>query len=67
MARVGGRNLGMSWFAGIVCVGVIGALIGGFVAGALGISWGGWIGSTIIATIGAIILLFLLGLIKRRA
>lgn len=27
MARVGGRNLGMSWFAGIVCVGVIGALV----------------------------------------
>ncbi|WAA65367.1 hypothetical protein [Microbacterium oxydans] len=27
MARVGGRNLGMSWFAGIVCVGIIGALI----------------------------------------
>ena len=48
-------------------VGIIGALIGGFVAGALGISWGGWIGSTVIATIGAVILLFLLGLIKRRA
>lgn len=27
MARVGGRNLGMSWFAGIVCAGVIGALV----------------------------------------
>ncbi|MEU4015106.1 MULTISPECIES: hypothetical protein [unclassified Microbacterium] len=27
MARVAGRNLVMSWFAGIVCVGVIGALI----------------------------------------
>lgn len=27
MARVGGRNLGMSWFAGIVCVGIIGALV----------------------------------------
>ncbi len=27
MARVGGRILGMSWFAGIVCVGVIGALV----------------------------------------
>ena len=24
---MGGRNLGMSWFAGIVCAGVIGALI----------------------------------------
>ncbi len=35
--------------------------------GMMGISWGGWIGSTIVATIGAVILLFLLGLVKRRA
>lgn len=27
MARVAGRNLAMSWFAGIVCVGIIGALL----------------------------------------
>ena len=27
MARVGGRNLGMSWFAGILCVGIVGALV----------------------------------------
>lgn len=27
MARVGGRNLGMSWFAGVVCVVIIGALL----------------------------------------
>ncbi|MBP3976239.1 hypothetical protein [Microbacterium sp. BLY] len=27
MARVGGRNLGVSWFAGIVCVGIVGALV----------------------------------------
>lgn len=27
MARVGGRNLGMSWFAGIVCAGIVGALV----------------------------------------
>lgn len=24
---MGGRNLGMSWFAGIICVAVIGALL----------------------------------------
>ena len=35
-------------------VGVVGALLGG------------WIGSFIVATIGAILLLFLLGLIKKR-
>ena len=48
-----------------LAVGVVGALLGGFVAGLLGISFGGWIGSFVIATLGAIILLFLLGLIKR--
>jgi uncharacterized membrane protein YeaQ/YmgE (transglycosylase-associated protein family) len=47
-------------------VGVVGALLGGFVAGLLGINFGGWIGSFIIATLGAVILLFLLGLVKRR-
>lgn len=48
-------------------VGIVGALIGGFIANALGFAWGGWIGSTIVATLGAIILLFLLGLVKRKA
>jgi uncharacterized membrane protein YeaQ/YmgE (transglycosylase-associated protein family) len=48
-------------------VGVVGALIGGFLAGALGIGFGGWIGSLIVATIGAVILLAILGAIKRRA
>jgi len=27
MARVGGRNLAMSWVAGVICVGIIGALL----------------------------------------
>ncbi|MFS0910356.1 hypothetical protein AB3M89_01100 [Microbacterium sp. 179-I 3D2 NHS] len=27
MARVGGRNLGVSWVAGVICAGVIGALL----------------------------------------
>jgi len=49
-----------------LAVGVVGALLGGFVAGLLGISFGGWIGSFVIATLGAIILLFLLGMLKRR-
>lgn len=49
-----------------LAVGVVGALLGGFLAGILGIGFGGWIGSFIIATLGAVILLFLLGLMKRR-
>lgn len=48
-------------------VGVVGALLGGFIAGALGFGAdGNWIVSLIIATVGAVILLFILGLIKRR-
>ena len=47
-------------------VGVVGALLGGWIASMLNIGYGGWIGSIIVATLGAIILLFLLGLIRRR-
>ena len=46
-------------------VGVVGALLGGFIAGLLGIAWGGIIGQLVIATLGAILLLFILGLIKK--
>ena len=49
-------------------VGVVGALIGGFLAGnLLGVDAdGNWIVGIIVATIGAVVLLFLLGLVKRR-
>jgi uncharacterized membrane protein YeaQ/YmgE (transglycosylase-associated protein family) len=46
-------------------VGLVGALIGGFLASALGFNFGGWIGSLIVSTIGAVLLLFLLGLVRR--
>jgi uncharacterized membrane protein YeaQ/YmgE (transglycosylase-associated protein family) len=46
-------------------VGVIGALIGGFVFGRLGVGASGLIGSLISATVGAVILLFLLKAIRR--
>lgn len=48
-------------------VGLVGALLGAFIAGALGIDFGGWIGSLIVSTLGAILLLFLFGLVRRRA
>ena len=57
-----GGGLGL---LGNIVVGVIGALIGGWLFGALGIAVGGLIGSIIAATVGAIILLALLRLIKR--
>jgi len=48
-------------------VGIIGALIGGFVFNLLGFdAAGGWIVGIIVATLGAVILLFLLGLIRKR-
>ena len=50
---------------GDIVVGVIGSFLGGFIFSTLGI-WpgGGLIGSLIVATIGAVLLLFLLRLIK---
>jgi uncharacterized membrane protein YeaQ/YmgE (transglycosylase-associated protein family) len=50
---------------GNIVVGIIGAVIGGFVFGVLGISAGGLIGSIITATAGAVILIYVVGLIKK--
>jgi uncharacterized membrane protein YeaQ/YmgE (transglycosylase-associated protein family) len=60
---MGGGGFGV---IGDIVVGVIGALLGGFLFRALGLSaGGGLLGSLIVATIGAIVLLFLLRLIKQ--
>ena len=51
---------------GDIVVGMIGALIGGFLFQRSGVyAGGGLLGSLIVATIGAIILLFVLRLFKR--
>ncbi|WP_375268113.1 GlsB/YeaQ/YmgE family stress response membrane protein [Phenylobacterium sp.] len=47
-------------------VGLIGALIGGFIAGLIDFPFSGFIASLIVSTLGAILLLALLGLIRRR-
>ena len=47
-------------------VGVIGAVLGGWVFGLLGITTTGIIGSLITATVGAIILLWVISLFQRR-
>ena len=49
---------------GNIVVGIVGALIGGFVFSLLGISAGGFIGSLVMATIGAVLLLYLVKLLK---
>jgi len=48
-----------------LAVGLVGALLGAFVANLVGINFGGWIGSLLISTAGAVLLLFLLGLVRR--
>ena len=50
---------------GNIVVGVVGAVLGGFLFGLLGVSADGMIGSLITATIGAIVLLGIVGLVKK--
>lgn len=50
---------------GDIVVGVVGAFLGGMIFNLLGLAWGGLLGSLIVATIGAIVLIFLVRLIKR--
>jgi uncharacterized membrane protein YeaQ/YmgE (transglycosylase-associated protein family) len=50
---------------GNVVVGIVGAVIGGFVFGLLGITTTGLIGSIVTATAGAILLLFVVDVIRK--
>lgn len=50
---------------GNIIIGIIGAFIGGWVFGLLGITAGGIIGSIVMATIGAVLLLYIVKLIKK--
>lgn len=47
-------------------VGVVGALVGGFIANALGIAFAGIWGSLAVSSLGAILFLGLLGLFQRK-
>ena len=57
-----GKGFGL---LGNIIVGIVGAFIGGYVFGVLGISAGGIIGLIVMATIGAMVLLFIVRLIKK--
>jgi len=57
-----GKGFGL---AGNIVIGIIGALIGGFLFGLLGIHTGGFLGSIITATIGAVLLIWVIGLIRK--
>ena len=52
---------------GDLIVGVIGALLGGWLFGLAGIAAAGLIGQLVVATIGAIVLILVLRLIKKKA
>ncbi|OLC44550.1 MAG: transglycosylase [Acidobacteria bacterium 13_1_40CM_65_14] len=56
-----GRGFGL---LGDLVVGIVGSLLGGFVFGLLGLYAYGLIGSIVIATGGAILLLYLIRLIR---
>jgi uncharacterized membrane protein YeaQ/YmgE (transglycosylase-associated protein family) len=56
-----GRGFGL---IGDLVVGVIGAVIGGFLFDQLGVAAGGIIGNLITATVGALVLLFILKLVR---
>ena len=57
-----GRGLGL---VGDLVIGVISALLGGWLFDFLELSFGGILGSLVTALVGAIILLYLLRLVKR--
>jgi uncharacterized membrane protein YeaQ/YmgE (transglycosylase-associated protein family) len=50
---------------GSMVLGVIGAFIGGYFFDLLGISAGGFFGSLVTATVGAVVLLYVVKLIKK--
>ncbi len=50
---------------GDIVIGIIGAVLGGWLFGVLGITAGGLIGAIITATVGAVLLLFIVRLIKK--
>ena len=51
-----GRGMGLIWD---IVIGVLGAFLGGWLAGALGIAVGGLLAETVVAFIGSLILKFI--------
>jgi uncharacterized membrane protein YeaQ/YmgE (transglycosylase-associated protein family) len=52
---------------GNIIVGLLGALLGGWLFGLLDISVGGeWVGPIVTSTVGAVLLLFVISLVKKK-
>jgi uncharacterized membrane protein YeaQ/YmgE (transglycosylase-associated protein family) len=58
-----GSGMGL---VGNLIVGVVGALLGGFLFALLGLTSTGLIGSLVTATVGACVLLWLIGVLKKK-
>ena len=58
----GGQGLVMN-----LIIGVVGAILGGWIFGLLGITAGGLLGALVCATVGAVVLLLIVGAIKKKA
>lgn len=58
-----GKGFGFLWN---LLVGIAGGILGGWLFGELGIEFYGIIGSLIAAVVGAVILLFIIGLFKKK-
>jgi uncharacterized membrane protein YeaQ/YmgE (transglycosylase-associated protein family) len=50
---------------GNIIIGIVGGIVGGFLFRRLAITAGGLIGSIVTATVGAVMLLYLVGLVKK--
>ena len=59
------KGHGFGWLGNLV-VGVVGALLGGFIFGLLGIATTNLLGALICAFLGAVVLLILIGFVKRK-
>lgn len=57
-----GKGFGL---LGNMLVGIVGAFVGGFLFGLLGLASFGFLGSLVTATVGAIVLIYVVSLIKR--
>ncbi len=59
-----GRGFGL---VGNLVVGVVGAFLGGIIAGAVGLANSGLVMQIVVATAGAVLLLAIIGFIKKQA
>lgn len=57
-----GKGFGL---IGNIIVGIVGSVIGGFLFTLIGLGAAGFIGSLVTATVGAVVLLYIIGLIKK--